>query len=97
METTKDMEELKKQVICDIKSLLLASKEGLTEKELKREYFNLLGRPIPINQLGFRNFDEMLNKMSDSIETKIGISDVGYLKIYFAKPDQATSDLVKLV
>ena len=97
MTLQQEMEELKKQVMCDIKSLLLASKEGLTEKELKREYFNLLGHPIPVNQLGFRNCNEMLNKMRDSIETKIGISDVGYLKVYFAKPDQATSDLVKLV
>ena len=97
MDVEKNLEELKKEVLCDIKSLLLASKEGLSERELKSEYYKLLGKPIPINQLGYRNLDEMLKKMGETIETKIGLSDIGYLKIYFAKSDQQTNDLVNLV
>ena len=97
MENEKELDELKKEVFCDIKSLLFASKEGLTEKELKSEYYKLVGRPIESHKFGYNSLKDMLENMSDSIETKIAMSNMGYLKIYFAKPDETTNDLLNLV
>ena len=81
----------------DVRALLLSSKEGLTEKELKAEYFRIIGKQLPYAKLGFRSTADFLVSLSDSIEPRMATSEYGYLNIYFAKTDPNTKDLANLV
>lgn len=53
------MELLKKEV----RSQLLAAKEGLTPAQLEQEYLAMVGRPLPLRDLGFCSTMEMVASM----------------------------------
>lgn len=57
------MEMLKKEV----RSLLMASKEGLTPAQLEQEYMAMIGRPLPLCDLGFRSTLELVADMPEVV------------------------------
>nr|DBA18039.1 TPA: hypothetical protein GDO54_016334 [Pyxicephalus adspersus] len=62
------IERLKK----DLRSLLIASKHGLSIKELEHDYRMLVGSPLPVKSVGYRSTMEMVQDMADvvTIQTK---------------------------
>lgn len=53
------MEVLQKEV----RSLLMATKQGLSPEQLEQEYAAMVGRPLPLRDLGFRSTMELVAEM----------------------------------
>ncbi|NXG65918.1 TDRD5 protein, partial [Hemiprocne comata] len=57
------MEVVKKEV----RSLLMAAKEGLTPAELECDYMAMIGKPLPLRDLGFRSTLELVANMPEVV------------------------------
>ena len=57
------MEMLKKEV----RSLLMAAKEGLTPVQLEQEYKAMIGKPLPVRDLGYRSTLELVADMPEVV------------------------------
>ncbi|XP_077308969.1 tudor domain-containing protein 5 [Lithobates pipiens] len=66
MDKERILERLKK----DLRSLLIASKEGLTIQELEHDYRMLIGSPPPVKSLDYRSTMEMVCDMPDVVTVK---------------------------
>ncbi|XP_028939610.1 tudor domain-containing protein 5, partial [Antrostomus carolinensis] len=57
------MEVLKKEV----RSLLMAAKEGLTPEQLEKEFMAMIGKPLPLRDLGFQSTLELVADMPEVV------------------------------
>lgn len=57
------MEMLKK----DLRSLLIAAKGGLSPARLEQEYLAMIGKPLPLRDLGFRSTLELVADMPEVV------------------------------
>ncbi|NWQ93588.1 TDRD5 protein, partial [Burhinus bistriatus] len=84
------MEVLKKEV----RSLLMASKEGLTPVQLEQEYMAMIGKPLPLCDLGFRSTLELVADMPEVVRVCPYEKGTFILK---AIADETTRAIAKLV
>ncbi|XP_072199372.1 tudor domain-containing protein 5 isoform X1 [Excalfactoria chinensis] len=84
------MELLKKEV----RSQLLAAKEGLTPAQLEQEYLAMVGRPLPLRDLGFCSTMELVASMPGVVQI-CPKSRGGFL--LKAVTDETTKDISKLI
>ncbi|NXV13727.1 TDRD5 protein, partial [Cepphus grylle] len=84
------METLKKEV----RSLLMASKEGLTPAQLEQEYVAMIGKPLPLCDLGFQSTLELVADMPEVVRVCSYEKDTFILK---AIADETTKAIAKLV
>ncbi|XP_032860354.1 tudor domain-containing protein 5 isoform X3 [Tyto alba] len=84
------MELLKKEV----RSLLMAAKEGLTPAQLEEEYVTMIGKPLPLYDLGFQSTLELVAAMPEVVRICPYEKDIFILK---AIADETTKGIAKLV
>ncbi|NWH57263.1 TDRD5 protein, partial [Geococcyx californianus] len=84
------MEMLKKEV----RSLLMAAQEGLTPAQLEQEYLTMIGKPLPLHDLGFQSTLELMAKMPEVVRISSHGKGTFILK---AIADETTTAIAKLV
>ncbi|NXH70265.1 TDRD5 protein, partial [Hydrobates tethys] len=84
------MEMLKKEV----RSLLMAAKEGLTPAQLEQEYMAMIGKPLPVRDLGFQSTLELVADMPEVVKVCPYEKGTFILK---AIADETTKAIAKLV
>ncbi|NXC12884.1 TDRD5 protein, partial [Corythaeola cristata] len=84
------MEMLKKEV----RSLLMAAREGLTPAQLEQEYMAMIGKPLPLHDLGFRSTLELVADMPEVVRVCPYEKGTFILK---AIADETTKTIAKLV
>uniref|UniRef100_A0A8C0BS09 Tudor domain-containing protein 5 n=1 Tax=Buteo japonicus TaxID=224669 RepID=A0A8C0BS09_9AVES len=84
------MELLKKEV----RSLLMAAKEGLTPAQLEEEYMAMIGKPLPLHDLGFRSTLELVADMPEVVRVCPYEKGTFILK---AIADETTKAVAKLI
>uniref|UniRef100_A0A8C3KBS3 Tudor domain-containing protein 5 n=1 Tax=Calidris pygmaea TaxID=425635 RepID=A0A8C3KBS3_9CHAR len=84
------MEVLKKEV----RSLLMASKEGLTPAQLEQEYMATIGKPLPLYELGFQSTLQLVADMPGVVRVCSCENGTVILK---AIADETTKAIAKLV
>ncbi|NXL35564.1 TDRD5 protein, partial [Glaucidium brasilianum] len=87
---TQLMEVLKKEV----RSLLISAKDGLTPAQLEQEYMAMIGKPLPLCDLGFQSTLELVADMPEVVKICPRKEDTFILK---AIADEATKEIAKLV
>ncbi|XP_065530142.1 tudor domain-containing protein 5 isoform X3 [Lathamus discolor] len=84
------MEMLKKEV----RSLLMAAKEGLTPAQLEHEYMAMIGKPLPVHDLGFQSTLELVADMPEVVRICAYEKGTFILK---AIADETTKAIARLV
>nr|XP_009671025.1 PREDICTED: tudor domain-containing protein 5 [Struthio camelus australis] len=84
------MDTLKKEV----RSLLIATKEGLTPTQLEQEYVAMIGKPLPLRDLGFQSTMELVADMPEVVRVSLHGKGTFILK---AVADETTKDIAKLI
>ncbi|XP_039342597.1 tudor domain-containing protein 5 isoform X3 [Mauremys reevesii] len=89
-----DQEHLMDLLRKEVRSLLMAVKEGLTPVQLEQEYRTMIGKPLPLRTLGYRSTMELVKDMPDVVNICSGRDGCLVLKVI---ADETTRGMASLV
>ncbi|XP_047666387.1 tudor domain-containing protein 5 isoform X1 [Tachysurus fulvidraco] len=89
-----DTEKLLLRVKKDVRSLLISSKHGLSPEQLRKDYQNMLGHPIPLRALGFHSVLDMVKEMPDAVHFDFNLDGTIVLKAIGNETTRGIEELV---
>ncbi|KAM9128818.1 tudor domain-containing protein 5 [Pangshura tecta] len=89
-----DQERLMDLLRKEVRSLLMAVKEGLTPVQLEQEYLTMIGKPLPLRTLGYRSTMELVKDMPSVVNICSGRDGCVVLKVI---ADETTRGMASLV
>lgn len=75
-----DPEQVFSSVKKDVRSLLISSKHGLSPEQLRKDYQNMLGLPLPLKVLGFRSVLDLVKEIPDVVHLDYNLNGTVVLK-----------------
>lgn len=75
-----DPEQVFSSVKKDVRSLLISSKHGLSPEQLRKDYQNMLGLPLPLKVLGFRSVLDLVKEIPDVVHLDYNLNGTIVLK-----------------
>jgi tudor domain-containing protein 5 len=91
--TGAQLNELREELKIELRALILSSKDGMTEREMRNEYRKSCGKDIAYALLGFNTLHDLLKDLKDCIR----IERRQNIYVYFGIYDERTKDLGRLV
>jgi len=91
--TGAELSELKENLKIEIKALLCSAKEGLTERELIKEYKDYQGCYLPFSTLGYNTLYDLMKDLKDVCT----IQKVFGNWVFYPVHDQTTIRLATLI
>ncbi|KAJ7332015.1 hypothetical protein JRQ81_014195 [Phrynocephalus forsythii] len=89
-----DQEHLMNSLKKEVRSILIATKEGLTPSNLEQEFKSMIGEQLPFRVLGYRSVMELVQDMPDVVNICTQGNGIVHLK---AIPDESTKGIASLV
>ena len=65
-----DISEKKDKAKKEIRALLLSTNLGLTPNELKKDYLDLVGPPLPGENFGYNSFEDFIKDIPDVVQVR---------------------------
>jgi hypothetical protein len=92
--TGTELQALKEELKLNVKSMLLASKDGMTERELKRDYEADFNRELPYAELGYNSLYDLMRDWHDDVSIRRRYDGVW---VYYGIHDANTAHIGRLV
>jgi hypothetical protein len=92
--TGTELQALKETLKLDVKSMLLASKDGMTERQLKRDYEADFNRELPYAELGYNSLYDLMRDWHDDVSIRRRYDGVW---IYYGIHDASTAHIGRLI
>ncbi|XP_043941854.1 tudor domain-containing protein 5 [Protopterus annectens] len=89
-----NQEELMESLKKDVRSLLIATKEGLAPQELEKEYKMMIGNPMPLRSLGYQSIHGLINDIPDVVSVEHSKDGSILLKAIVTEATKGIADLV---
>ena len=93
--TAAELDDLRKEIVIEIKSILCSAKRGLTEYELKKEYRQINGKEIPYASLGHNSLYELMRSMPEACYSQR--HHASNIWVYYPHIDETVKNLADLV
>jgi hypothetical protein len=84
------LDEIRENILIDIKSIVFSFKFGCTDRELKYEYRQLNNTEIPFRQLGYQTLNSFMRSIPN---VDIKKNETGDLWVYHAVYDEKTEHI----
>jgi hypothetical protein len=92
--TGSELQTMKHELKLNVKAMLLASKDGMTERELMREYSDEFATILPYAELGYNTLYDLMNDWRGEVYTRRRFDGT---TVFYGVADKSTSGLVRLV
>ncbi|XP_075038398.1 tudor domain-containing protein 5 isoform X2 [Mixophyes fleayi] len=89
-----DKERILERLQKDLRSLLIASKHGLSVQELEQDYRMMIGSHLPVRKLDYRSTMELLLDMPDVVKIHTKIDGTVILSAVVNEETKSIADLV---
>ena len=83
----------REEVLKEVSSIIASAPRGLTAKQVESDYYCMIGKRLPLRELGFHNVEEFFRSVPESISMRWENGD----QILRAIPNEKTARVISLI